>query len=93
MGEGQDNNPFAFWQQFWQNATPQTAAFLPPLSIEETDKKIKEMKNVEVWLNFNLQAVRTQIGMLEQQKKFFESTRSAMDSMQPKDDTTPDETP
>lgn len=76
MSDASGNNPFAFWQQFWQNANPQAAAFLPPLTLEETDKKIKELKNVEVWLNFNLQAVQTQINLLEQQKRFFESTQT-----------------
>ncbi len=68
-----DQNPFAFWQNFWQNANPQLTPFLPPMSLEEVNKKITELKSVEVWLNFNLQAVQTQLVGLEQQKLFFNS--------------------
>ena len=70
-----DANPFTFWQQFWQTASPQAAAFLPPMTLEEVNRKIGELRNVEVWLNFNLQAVRTQISILEQQAIFFSSLK------------------
>ncbi|MBO7081644.1 MAG: hypothetical protein J6V99_06390 [Neisseriaceae bacterium] len=69
-------NPFTFWQQFWQTATPQMAAFMPPTNLQEVEKKISELRNIEVWLNFNLQALRTQLTMLEQQRSFFASASS-----------------
>lgn len=74
-----DNNPFAFWQQFWQNSNPQMAPFLPPMSLEEVNKKITELQSVEIWLNFNLQAVQSQLALLEQQKIFFETMAESQD--------------
>ena len=68
-----DNNPFALWQQFWQNANPQMAPLLPPMSAEEVQKKITELQSVELWLSFNLQMVQSQLAVLEQQKLFFNS--------------------
>ncbi len=66
-------NPFLFWQKFWENASPQVKAVMPPMTAAEIDKKITELQNIEVWLNFNLQAVRSQIAVLEQQKSFLDS--------------------
>lgn len=68
-----DQNPFALWQQFWQNANPQMAPFLPPMSAEDVQKKINELQSVELWLSFNLQMVQSQLAVLEQQKLFFAS--------------------
>ena len=68
-----ENNPFALWQQFWQNANPQMAPFLPPMSAEEVQKKKSELQSVELWLSFNLQIVQSQLAVLEQQKLFFNS--------------------
>lgn len=78
---GNSTNPFMFWQQFWENASPQVKAVLPPMSSEELDKKIAELKNIEVWLNFNLQAVRSQIAIFEQQRSFFESIKQVNDQL------------
>ncbi len=82
-----DNNPFALWQQFWQSSNPQMAAFMPPMTLEEVQKKITELQSVEIWLNFNLQAVQTQLMLLEQQKVFFESMQEQSQATQPNEDT------
>ena len=67
------NNPFAAWQQFWQQAPNQALPFLPPASLAEVEKRIADLDSVEMWLNFQLQAVQTQKALLQQQKVFFES--------------------
>ena len=51
--------------------TPQS--FLPPASltsraVEEIEKRQQELKHIELFLDFNLQAVRSHIALLEQQK-------------------------
>ena len=76
-----DNNPFALWQQFWQNANPQMAPFLPPMSAEEVQKKISELQSVELWLSFNLQMVQSQLAVLEQQKLFFNSLNQMSENL------------
>ena len=67
------NTPFAAWQQFWQQAPNQALPFLPPASLAEVEKRIGDLDSVEMWLNFQLQAVQTQKALLQQQKVFFES--------------------
>ena len=67
------NNPFAAWQQFWQQAPNQALPFLQPASLAEVEKRIADLDSVEMWLNFQLQAVQTQKALLQQQKVFFES--------------------
>ena len=76
-----ENNPFALWQQFWQNANPQMAPFLPPMSAEEVQKKITELQSVELWLSFNLQMVQSQLAVLEQQKLFFNSLNQMSENL------------
>lgn len=71
MTDNQNPNPLVFWQQFWQSANPQMAQFLPPTTLEETEHKIAELKSVEMWLNFNLQVLQSQLLILEQQKNLF----------------------
>ena len=74
-----NNDPFHFWQQFWHGAVPQTQMI--PFTEEDFEKRIFELKNVEAWLNFNLQAVRSQIAVMEQQKQFVSMTQSAMQNI------------
>ncbi|AXK40583.1 PhaM family polyhydroxyalkanoate granule multifunctional regulatory protein [Crenobacter cavernae] len=63
------NDPFALLRQFWQNATPPGAQpFLPPMSEEEIERRITELKVVEGWLTMNLGALAMQIKTLEMQK-------------------------
>ncbi|KZE32482.1 hypothetical protein EV683_1356 [Crenobacter luteus] len=74
------NDPFALMRQFWQNATPAGAQpFLPPLSEEEIDRRIAELRVVEGWLTMNLGALSLQIKTLEMQK-------AALAALKPKGD-------
>ncbi|MDN0084807.1 hypothetical protein QU487_18950 [Crenobacter sp. SG2305] len=74
------NDPFALLRQFWQSTTPpQAQAFLPPLSEEEIDRKLAELRVVEGWLTMNL-------GLLSMQIKTLEMQRAAMTAMKPKPD-------
>ena len=81
-----ETNPFALWQQFWQNANPQMAPLLPPMSAEEVQKKITELQSVELWLSFNLQMVQSQLAVLEQQKLFFNSLHQMSENLSNKPD-------
>lgn len=68
-----ESNPFAAWQQFWQQLPVQALPFLPPASLEEVEKRLVELGSVEMWLQFQLQGVQAQKALLNQQKTFFES--------------------
>ncbi|MCP2041762.1 hypothetical protein L1281_002378 [Neisseria sp. HSC-16F19] len=67
------NNPFAIWQQFWQQTPAHNLPFLPPTNLAEVEKRLAELDSVEMWLNFQLQAVQAQKALLAQQKTLFES--------------------
>ena len=81
-----ETNPFALWQQFWQNANPQMAPFLPPMSAEEVQKKITELQRAELWLSFKPQMVQSQLAGLEQQKLFFNSLNQMSENLSTKPD-------
>ena len=71
-------DPFALFRQMMQNATPPGAqAFLPPISEEEIERKISELRVVETWLTMNL-------GMLSMQVKTLEMQKAAIIAMRPK---------
>ncbi|KIA79824.1 MULTISPECIES: PhaM family polyhydroxyalkanoate granule multifunctional regulatory protein [Chromobacterium] len=79
MSQDHSNDPFALFRQFWQQATPPgMQAFLPPMSEEEIDRKLAELRVVEGWLTMNL-------GVLSMQIKTLEMQRAALHSMRPKD--------
>lgn len=67
------DNPFAAWQQLWQNSSATALPFMPPTSAEEAARKIAELDYIETWLQFQLQAVQSQKALLNQQKAFFET--------------------
>lgn len=66
-------NPFAAWQQLWQQAPVKALPFLPPASLDEVEKRLTDLASVEMWLAVQLQMVQTQKALLHQQKAFFES--------------------
>ena len=79
MSQDNHNDPFALLRQFWQQATPPgMQTFLPPMSEEEIDRKLTELKVVEGWLTMNMGVLAMQIKTLEMQK-------AALHSMRPKD--------
>lgn len=72
-------DPFAMFRQLLQSATPPGAQpFLPPMSEEEVERKIAELKVVETWLTMNL-------GMLAMQIKTLEMQKAALAALKPKD--------
>ncbi len=72
-------DPFALFRQFWQAATPPGAQpFLPPMTEEDLDRKLAELKVVEDWLTMNL-------GMLHLQVRTLEMQKAARAALKPKD--------
>ena len=62
-------DPFALFRQFWQGAAPTTPqAFLPPLSAEEIERKLAELRVIENWMAMNMGMLAMQIKTLEMQK-------------------------
>ena len=61
-------NPMAF---------PMQSLFMAPLTGEELDKKIAELKTVQHWLNANLGMLELTIKTLEYQKAILSGTKDA----------------
>lgn len=81
MTNQQSTNPFLFWQQFWQQ-TAKHAPFLSiPMTVEEIERRQQELKHIELFLDFNLQAVRSHQALLEQQKQFLQTAENMAKSM------------
>lgn len=76
MTDQQTTNPFTFWQQFWQKTVNQSPFFNIPMTAEEIEKRQQELKHIELFLDFNLQAVRSHISLLEQQKQFMHTAEN-----------------
>ena len=54
---------------------------IPTMDLEELDKKIKELKSVESWLNLNLNVLRTTIQGLEVQRATLGALHAFSESM------------
>ncbi|MBV8646911.1 PhaM family polyhydroxyalkanoate granule multifunctional regulatory protein [Paludibacterium sp.] len=62
-------DPFALFRQMWQNAAPAAAQpFMPPLTEEDIERRIGELKVVEAWLAMSQGMLSMQIKTLEMQK-------------------------
>lgn len=76
-----NNNPFTFWQQFWQKTASTAPFFGVPMTVEDIEKRQQELKHIELFLDFNLQAVRSHQALLEQQKQFLQTAENMAKTM------------
>ncbi|BCL75468.1 hypothetical protein JHS3_12040 [Jeongeupia sp. HS-3] len=76
-------DPFGFFKQFLNpGATPNP--FLPPLTEEEIDRKIVEMRTIEQWLSMQVGMLQMTVKTLEMQKAGLQAFKKGID---PKPDT------
>ena len=62
-------DPFEFLKNLWgPMGLPLAGLTAPTAAITEVDKRIAELKSVEMWLNTNLNVLRMSIQALEMQK-------------------------
>lgn len=79
-GAGTMSDPLEFVKNLWGNmGVPGIAA--PTLSIDDLDKKIKDLKTVEIWLNVNMSMIRGSIQALEVQRATLAALKSMGDAM------------
>lgn len=79
-GSGAMNDSLEFVKNLWGNmGVPGLAA--PTLSVDDLDKKIKDLRAVEVWLNMNTSMLRTTIQTLEVQRATLATLKSMGESM------------
>ncbi|HEU4851149.1 MAG TPA: PhaM family polyhydroxyalkanoate granule multifunctional regulatory protein [Telluria sp.] len=79
-GAGAMNDSLEFVKNLWGNmGVPGIAA--PTLSVDDLDKKIKDLRAVEVWLNVNTSMLRGTIQTLEVQRSTLAALRSMGEAM------------
>lgn len=79
-GAGTMSDSLEFVKNLWGNmGVPGVAA--PTLSVDDLDKKIKDLKAVEIWLNVNTSMVRGSIQALEVQRATLAALKSMGEAM------------
>ncbi|GGP19319.1 PhaM family polyhydroxyalkanoate granule multifunctional regulatory protein [Silvimonas iriomotensis] len=77
-------DPFGFFAQMWKNtATGASNPFMPPLTEEEIDRKLAELKTVEQWLTMQVNLLQMTEKTLELQKAGLAALRQGLDPHMP----------
>ena len=72
-------DPFEMFRRLWGPlGVPVPGMAMPTLDPQEIEKRIQELKSVEVWLNMNLNMLRMAIQGLEMQKAGLTAMRQVM---------------
>ena len=70
-------DPFAMLRQMWQLPSASVPNLMPPMTEQEIERKLAELKVVEGWLTMSL-------GMLSMQIRTLEMQNMAVAALQPK---------
>jgi len=72
-------DPFEMFRRLWGPlGVPVPGMSMPTLDPQEIDKRVRELKSVEVWLSMNLNMLRAAIQGLEMQKAGLNAMQQAM---------------
>jgi len=72
-------DPFEMFRRLWGPlGVPVPGMAMPTLDPQEIEKRITELKSVELWLNMNLNMLRMAIQGLEMQKAGLSAMQQAM---------------
>jgi len=76
-------DPFEMFRRLWGPlGVPVPGMAMPTLDPQELEKRITELKSVEVWLNMNLNMLRMAIQGLEMQKAGLQQMQDMQQAMQ-----------
>jgi hypothetical protein len=76
-------DPFEVFRRLWGPlGVPVPGMAMPTLDPKELDKRIQELKSVEMWLNMNLNVLRAAIQGLEMQKAGLQGVQGMQQAMQ-----------
>ena len=83
---GTPQDPFEMFRRLWGPlGVPVPGMSMPTMDPQEIEKRINELKSVEVWLNMNLNMLRAAIQGLEMQKAGLNAMQQAMQMGMPQD--------
>ena len=86
MAEQNPQNPFEMFQRLWGPlGVPVPGMAMPTMDPQEIEKRVQELKSVEMWLTMNLNMLRTAIQGLEMQKAGLSAMQQAMQMGIPQD--------
>ena len=86
MADANPQDPFEMFRRLWGPlGVPVPGMAMPTLDPHEIDKRIQELKSVEVWLSMNLNMLRAAIQGLEMQKAGLAGMQQAMNMTMPRD--------
>lgn len=71
------NDAFNFFRNLWKPLEAPMQAMFPPVSEEEVERKIQELRVVENWLVANVNMLQMTIKTLEMQKAAFAAMKPA----------------
>ena len=72
-------DPFEMFRRLWGPlGVPVPGMAMPTMDPKEIDKRVQELKSVEMWLSMNLNMLRTAIQGLEMQKAGLNAMQQAM---------------
>ena len=76
-------DPFEMFRRLWGPlGVPVPGMAMPTLDPQEIDKRVRELKSVEMWLSMNLNMLRTAIQALEMQKAGLQQMQGMQQGMQ-----------
>ena len=76
-------DPFELFRRLWGPlGVPVPGMAMPTLDPKELEKRITELKSVEMWLAMNLNVLRTAIQGLEMQKSGLQQMQGMQEGMQ-----------
>jgi len=79
MADQNPADPFEMFRRLWGPlGVPVPGMAMPTLDPQEIEKRITELKSVELWLSMNLNMLRAAIQGLEMQKAGLEGMNAAM---------------
>jgi hypothetical protein len=81
--QGSPQDPFEMFRRLWGPlGVPVPGMAMPTLDPQEIEKRIQELKSVELWLNMNLNVLRGAIQGLEMQKAGLQGMQGMQEAMQ-----------
>ena len=82
----QPQDPFEMFRRLWGPlGVPVPGMAMPTLDPQEIEKRVQELKSVEMWLSMNLNMLRAAIQALEMQKAGLTAMQQAMNMTMPQD--------
>jgi hypothetical protein len=76
-------DPFEMFRRLWGPlGVPVPGMAMPTMDPNEIDKRVQELKSVEMWLSMNLNMLRTAIQGLEMQKAGLQQMQGMQQAMQ-----------